>query len=73
LHLEKRFKMINKNIEHRAPSIMPFNKYQKIKAMQSFKQKFSEMTREYRDGFRPKISRPVYNMARSIKVEGKLQ
>jgi hypothetical protein len=29
-----------------------FHKYQKVKAMQSFRQKFSEMIREYRDGYR---------------------
>lgn len=33
---------------------MNYKKYQKIKAMQSFKQKFSEMTKEYRDGFKSK-------------------
>jgi inorganic pyrophosphatase len=31
---------------------MNYKKYQKIKAMQSFKQKFSDMIREYRDGYR---------------------
>lgn len=30
---------------------MTFKKYQKLKAMRSFRQKFSEMTREYRNGF----------------------
>lgn len=30
---------------------MKFNKYQKLKSMQSFKQKFYNMTKEYRDGF----------------------
>lgn len=31
---------------------MNYKKYQKLKAMQSFRQKFSDMIREYRDGFR---------------------
>jgi uncharacterized membrane protein YbaN (DUF454 family) len=31
---------------------MNYKKYQKLKAMQTFRQKFSEMIREYRDGFR---------------------
>lgn len=52
---------------------MKHEKYQKLKAMQSFKQKFSEMTREYTDGFRPKLIRPVYNLTSSIKVGGKLR
>ena len=30
---------------------MNFMKYQKLKAMQSFRQKFSLMTKEYRSGF----------------------
>ena len=30
---------------------MTFKKYQKLKAMRSFRQKFSEMTKEYRNGF----------------------
>lgn len=66
MHLEKGYKMLirniehrassteqyNQNIEHRASSIEQFNKYQKIKSMQSFRQKFSEMIQEYRNGFR---------------------
>ena len=31
---------------------MQYKKYQKLKAMQTFKQKFSEMIREYKDGFK---------------------
>jgi len=31
--------------------MMNFKKYQKVKAMQSFRQKFNEMTKEYRGGF----------------------
>ena len=31
---------------------MNYKKYQKLKAMQSFRQKFSDMIREYRDGYR---------------------
>ena len=38
---------------------MQYKKYQKLKAMQTFKQKFSEMTREYRDGFRPQLIQNV--------------
>ncbi len=30
---------------------LTFKKYQKLKSMRSFRQKFSEMTREYRNGF----------------------
>ncbi len=46
--------MILENIKHPTSYILQFHKYQKLKAMQSFRQKFSEMTREYRDGFQPK-------------------
>lgn len=38
---------------------MQYKKYQKLKAMQTFKQKFSDMTREYRDGFRPQMIRDI--------------
>ena len=30
---------------------LSFKKYQKLKAMQSFRQKFNQMTKEYRNGF----------------------
>lgn len=38
---------------------MQYKKYRKLKAMQTFKQKFSDMTREYRDGFRPQMIRDI--------------
>ena len=31
---------------------MNYKTYQKLKAMQTFRQKFSDMIREYRDGYR---------------------
>lgn len=49
---------------------MQYKKYQKLKAMQTFKQKFSEMTREYRDGFRPQSISAGYNMSSIVKVGG---
>ena len=52
---------------------MNYKKYQKIKSMQSFKQKFSEMTREYRDGFRFRTVRNKYNIQLPIKDEEKLR
>ncbi len=30
---------------------LTFKKYQKLKSMQSFRQKFNQMTKEYRNGF----------------------
>lgn len=52
---------------------MNYKKYQKIKSMQSFKQKFSEMTREYRDGFRLHTVGSKYNVQLPIKVEEKVR
>ena len=65
--------MNSRNTEHQTSSIMPFKKYQKLKAMQTFKQKFSEMTREYRDGFRFQIINSMHGTGATVKVEGKLQ
>ena len=52
---------------------MNYKKYQKLKAMQTFKQKFSDMTREYRDGFRFQLINSMHGAGVSMKVEGKLQ
>lgn len=48
---------------------MQYKKYQKLKAMQTFKQKFSDMTREYRDGFRVQVLKSRYQANTcSVKV-----
>lgn len=72
MHLEKKYNMISNNIKHRTSHIVhratctdQFHKYQKVKAMQSFRQKFSEMIREYRDGFRLK------SVNEKVKLESK--
>lgn len=41
--------------------------------MQSFKQKFSEMTREYRNGFRLLTVESQYNVQLPAKVEEKVR
>ena len=46
---------------------MNFKKYQKIKAMQTFKQKFSEMTKEYRNGFRDDFIRTYSPSNKTMK------
>jgi len=52
--------------------MMNFKKYQKLKAMQSFRQKFSEMTKEYRSGFwddMKKLSEKMNSQMDKKKVE----
>jgi len=49
---------------------MNFKKYQKLKAMRSFRQKFSEMTKEYRSGFWDESKVKIYHVQGEIKPKG---